>query len=161
MNVFGEIKAIAGISYIFFYLMPLSYANDLPDFLCQNEVHSTYRCLNLYAKNPTNWQITKDGAKGKIRFDLKTASFTLLAVGLIPHKEYSLVRYPGKPPNGDFIACANSDLNGNFKIIGRWNNWTAKIWLVPSEDIVVNGNNAKLISWHPEKYLFEAQELPR
>jgi hypothetical protein len=118
------------------------------------------RKLLLFAKNPSNWSILKNGAHGKLVFREATGNFTLTATGLLPRSAYALVRYADAPPNADIVARGHSDERGTLELNGVWKNWTKKFWVVAGDDVTGSvGAFGTLSAWRPDRYLFEEKPL--
>lgn len=128
--------------------------------------------LYLYEKDPTDWTIVEDGARGKLRYNLAGDEFEYGFNGhrLEAETNYSLIYYPepqtdwpwwvkvidsGTTNNGGNINLAGSvdlgmDLTGP---IDKYNpDGGAKIWLVLTADI---NDDSELQGWNPTEYLFE------
>lgn len=122
--------------------------------------------LNLYAKDPATWQVIEGGARGELLIQRPSGRFELNVYGVRPNTEYALVHYEGKPPFGQVLVRGLSDVRGNFNIMGTWQRWTRKFWVVPSTDLrgrsenFKPGMNDELKTWRPTEYLFESEELP-
>ena len=124
--------------------------------------------LYLYEKDPTDWTIVEDGARGKLRYNLAGAEFEygFNGHGLESNTDYSLIYYPeprttwpwgvtvidrGMTNNGGNINLAGSvDLGMD---LGDPTDEGAKIWLVLTDDI--NVATSELQWWNPTEYLFE------
>ena len=116
--------------------------------------------LLLFAKNPATWTIVKNGAGAKLVYSEATGAFNLSAAGLIPGGSYALVRYADAPPHGDILTRGTSDARGKLELGGVWRNWSKKFWLVAGEDVAGKvGEAGSLLSWRPERYLFEEKPL--
>jgi hypothetical protein len=116
--------------------------------------------LLLFAKNPSDWIIVKNGGSGKLVFHEVTGIFSLNAIGLQPRSPYVLVRYADAPPNGHILARGMSDERGRLELKGVWKNWTKKFWVVAGEDVAGNvGEIGTLNVWRPDRYLFEEKPL--
>jgi len=116
--------------------------------------------LLLFAKNPANWSIVKDGGSGKLVYREATGAFTLDAAGLAPGSSYALIRYADVPPAAEIVARGVTDQRGRLALSGGWRNWSKKFWLVPGEDVAGSvGAAGSLLAWRPERYLFEEKPL--
>jgi hypothetical protein len=116
--------------------------------------------LLLFAKNPSDWAIVKNGASGKLVYHEASGNFSLNAVGLHPRSPYALVRYADAPPNGHILARGVSDERGRLELTGVWKNWSKKFWVVAGEDVVGNAGEAGTLKvWRPDRYLFEEKQL--
>lgn len=116
--------------------------------------------LQLYAKNPVNWAIVKNGGSGKLIYHETTGAFTLNAAGLSPRSSYALIRYADAPPKAEILVRGTSDERGRLELNGVWRNWTRKFWLVAGEDVAGNvGELGVLRAWRPDRYLFEEKLL--
>jgi len=125
--------------------------------------------LYLYEKDPSTWDIVKDGAWGKMKYNLKGEKFEFLFNGhdLEEGLEYTLIYYPDPWPGKGLICLGTETVNeeGNIHIMGSVytgdlpmeadQNDGAKIWLVLSDD--VDCENQVMIGWNPTEYLFEAE----
>jgi hypothetical protein len=116
--------------------------------------------LLLFAKNPSTWEIIKNGGSGKLVYREANGSFTFHAVKLQPRTAYALARYADAPPTGEILARGVSDARGRLELSGTWLNWTKKFWLVTVADLSgAPGETGVLRAWHPENYLFEEKPL--
>ena len=124
--------------------------------------------LYLYEKDPNDWTIVEDGARGKLRYNLAGAEFDygFNGHGLEAYTEYSLIYYPepqtdwpwpvtvidsGVSNNGGNINLAGS-VDLNMDLPDPYNpDVGAKIWLVLTDDIIGD----ELTGWKPTEYLFE------
>ena len=137
---------------LFFLLVVTFFA---PGVVCSEELH-------LWQKNPANWEIVADGARGIIIFSRETGFYQFRGQGLRESTEYVLVRGTETPPFGNILARGMSTAAGQLELAGRWNNWQGKIWLVPGGDIAITSaekNMVKLKAWRPQNYLFETRVL--
>jgi len=125
--------------------------------------------LYLYQKDPSTWEIAKDGAWGKMHYSLSGPVFDFVfnGHGLEDGWNYSLIYYPDPWP-GEGLICLGSgmaNLDGDVHISGAVEtgdlpqsydeNVGAKIWLVLSDD--VDCINQRMTGWNPNEYLFEYQ----
>lgn len=130
--------------------------------------------LYLYEKNPADWTIVKDGARGKMKYNLSGQTFDFVFNGkkLEPNVDYSLIYYPDPWPGNNLIVLGTGTANksGNIHIQGSANTGNlpttadqnynggkdpgAKIWLVKSSDITTTGT-PHMTAWNPTEYLFE------
>jgi hypothetical protein len=118
------------------------------------------RKLLLFAKNPTDWSITRGGASGQLVYRSSSGAFTLHASRLRPRSGFALVRVADIPPQAEILARGTSDSRGNLELQGTWHNWSNKFWLVVGEDVAgATGTAGTLKSWRPERYLFEEKQL--
>jgi hypothetical protein len=127
----------------------------------------------------TDWKPVLGGAYGKMHYNIwgKEFNFWFEGHGLVQDKEYTLIYYPDPWP-GKGLKCLGSGTahgkHGNVAIWGRADFGTdlpasgdanatailpsgavgAKIWLVPSSDVVCTGDTM-MIGWNPSEYLFE------
>lgn len=128
--------------------------------------------LYLFEKD-ADWNIVEDGAWGKMKYNLAGPEFDFVFNGheLEPGLEYTLIYYPDKEgdpwPRTDII-CLGSDTvceegnvhikesvdTGDLPVEGDKNDG-AKIWLVLSSDVDCDSDNAKMVGWNQEEYLFE------
>ena len=121
--------------------------------------------LHLFAKNPENWRVINNGARGELTIRRSSGKFEMKASGLRPNTEYALARYDGKPPFGKVLARGCSNLRGEYSGSGIWQQWSGKFWLVPGKDLAAlpenfsPGMSDELRAWHPVEYLFESEEL--
>jgi hypothetical protein len=116
--------------------------------------------LLLFAKNPADWSIVRNGASGTLRYRPAGGAFTLSAAGLRPQAAYALIRYADAPPHAEILARGASNGRGQLELSGSWQNWTKKFWLVAGEDLEGRAGSAgRLIAWRPERYLFEEKQL--
>ena len=125
--------------------------------------------LCLFEKDPTTWDIIKNGAWGKLKYlhSGPEFDFNFNGHGLLPEIEYSLIYYPDPWPGYGLIVIgkASTDIYGDIKIKGAIiiedlpteydDNYPngAKIWLVLSQD--VDEIARYMIGWNPNYYLFE------
>jgi len=127
--------------------------------------------LYLYEKDPSNWQIVEDGARGRLKYNLEGPEFEFgfNGHGLESCTDYSLIHYDewatGWPRLIKVIASGTTNNGGNINLGGSIDlnadlagpadvynpDGGAKIWLVLTDDIV--GGN--LSGWNPTEYLFE------
>ena len=128
--------------------------------------------LYLYEKDPTDWTIVEDGARGKLRYNLAGPEFEygFNGHGLEAYTDYSLIYYP--EPQTDWpwwvkvIDSGTTNNGGNINLAGSVNlgrdlddppyegapDGGAKIWLVLTDDI---NKYSELQGWNPTEYLFE------
>lgn len=126
--------------------------------------------LYLYEKEPVDWTIVEDGARGKLRYNLAGDEFEygFNGHGLESYIDYSLIYYPEpRPPHiwpwGVIIIDSGvSNNGGNINLAGSIDlgmdlpdpynpDVGAKIWLVLTDDIIGD----ELTGWKPTEYLFE------
>jgi hypothetical protein len=116
--------------------------------------------LLLFAKNPADWSIVKNGGSGTLVYRPASGAFTLTATGLRTRSAYALIRYADRPPEAEILARGESDGRGGLELAGTWHNWTKKFWLVAGEDVTgTRGSAGSLRAWRPERYLFEEKQL--
>jgi hypothetical protein len=127
--------------------------------------------IELWEKDPSTWEISEDGAWGKLKYNLKgqTFDFVFNGHGLEIGANYTLIYYadpwPGNNP-GAFIASGTANDEGNIHLAGSLNlsmdlphpddaNYPdgAKVWLVLSDDYDVA--TCRMTGWNPTEYLFE------
>lgn len=125
--------------------------------------------LYLREKDPSTWEIIADGAWGKMKYNLSGPEFDFVfnGHGLEPGMDYTLIYYPDSWP-GTGLICLGSgaaDEDGNVHIKASMDTGDmpaenddnypdgAKIWLVLSGD--VDCENAEMVGWTPDEYLFE------
>lgn len=99
-------------------------------------------------------------------------AFSFLGKNLTPRKEYTLIYYPDPWPGNDLSCLASGTANpaGNITLSGQPTTGNlpkaidanfkgsapgAKIWLVPTNDVLCNSVSSKMTGWHPEEILFE------
>lgn len=116
--------------------------------------------LLLFAKNPADWTIIKNGGKGRLSYRESTGAFSLTAAGLRPRSAYALIRYADAPPKAEILARGESNGHGKLELSGVWHNWCKKFWLVAGDDVTGSvGAGGTLRAWHPDSYLFEEKPL--
>ena len=128
--------------------------------------------LYLFQKDPSSWERIPDGAWGKMTYKLWYSKFWFEFNGhdLIPGEGYTLIYYPDPWPGEGLIKLGTGIANdgGNVHIKGRLEDvcdlpadydenfgYGAKIWLVLSSDVEIEGEANKMIGWNPLEYLFE------
>lgn len=117
------------------------------------------KTLMLHAKDPGTWQIIEEGAAGRLVYDVDNGNFSFSAWGLAAETTYALVRHTDDPADGLLLAQGASDKDGELVLSGFWQDWTMKFWLVPTSDLSLDGDRARLTGWHPDRYLFEYKIL--
>ncbi|WP_035056936.1 hypothetical protein [Desulfuromonas sp. TF] len=117
------------------------------------------KTLMLHAKDPGTWQIIEGGAAGRLIYDVDNGNFSFSAWGLGAETAYALVRHANDPAEGRILAQGVSGQEGALELSGSWQSWTMKICLVPASDLSIDGDQARLTDWHPERYLFEYKIL--
>ena len=129
--------------------------------------NSTVAFVELWEKDPTTWNITEEGAWGKLKYNLEGPEFDFVfnGHGLEADTEYSLIYYadPWPGTGGALIAGGTSNGGGNIHLAGSTDIGTlpaeedendgAKIWLVLSDDY--DADAGEMTGWNPEEYLFE------
>lgn len=116
--------------------------------------------LLLFAKNPADWAIVKNGGNGRLIYHESSGVFSLTASGLQPRSSYALIRYADAPPKAEILARGISDGRGKLELSGVWRNWSKKFWLVSGDDVAgAAGAGGMLRAWHPDRYLFEEKPL--
>ena len=82
--------------------------------------------MYLYAKDPDNWEITRNRGRNKtwakVKYNLAGGElrFSINAHGLIPGEDYSLIYYPDPWPGDGLISFINGSANngGNLHMAG-------------------------------------------
>jgi len=127
--------------------------------------------LYLYEKDPDTWEITEDGAWGKMKYNLSGDEFEFVfnGHGLEAGSNYTLIYYPDPWPGNGLICLGNGVANkgGNVHIAESCDidflpvvlddNFPvgAKIWLVLSADVDCDITTSCMVGWNPAEYLFE------
>lgn len=135
----------------------------------KNNGNSNVGHLYLFEKDPETWEIIKQGAWGKMKYNLSGSEFEFQFNGhsLEPGLCYTLIYYPDPwPGNGlIFLGEAIAGKSGNINIMNSLitgdipmeddDNYPdgGKIWLVLSQDIDLRMQC--MIGWNPTDYLFE------
>jgi len=130
--------------------------------------------LYLFEKDPATWGVIADGAWGKMQYQQSGSAFDAVFNGheLMADTDYTLIYYPDPWPGNGLICLGDDTANkgGNVHISATVDPGTnlpaaydanygdgAKIWLVLSAD--VDCDNAAMVGWNPEEYLFEADKI--
>jgi hypothetical protein len=133
--------------------------------------------INLFEKTPSgDWPIVKNGAWGKLKYNLKSGKFVFNGHGLEVGEEYTLINFVRDdtewPATINILDEGKSNRGGNVHIAGNFvgdlapdtspgaDDSGAKIWLVLSADTTLDPD--QIVGWNPERYLFEDTliELP-
>jgi hypothetical protein len=122
----------------------------------------TYPILDLWEKDPSDWNIVDGGAYGKMAYS--SDQFSFIGSDLSASTSFSLIYYPDPwPGNGlKVLGSASTDVNGDISISGDFdftsipidedtNAPGSKIWLVLSSDV----GTGLMVGWNPTEYLFE------
>lgn len=145
---------------------------------------STFTNVKLYEKNPTDWSIVEDGAKGNIQMNLLTSpwniepvkiyrqSVRVSATGLAPTTNYQLIYYGDSEHNDVWPYATCIGKTSKTSTSGRLMASSAeipflrmlfcddidqKLWLVLASD--VDCTEGKMIAWNPTEYLFEGSTI--
>jgi hypothetical protein len=126
--------------------------------------------VDLAKKDPDTWAVIS--TNGKLVYKADDTAFVFKANSLVAGTPYSLISYTEiwGSPNG-ILGTGTADGSGNVQILGSsipliCNHYSdgeyigqsgAKIWLVPSTDLKLDGSMA---GFNPTTYLFEKSLIP-
>ncbi len=122
-------------------------------------VYAAPQVLHLLSKDPHTWVALPSGPFGTLNFDPQTNSFTFSAERLAGTTAFALVQHQVGEKRGRIITDGISDEKGVLTLAGQWHSWQGKFWLVLTHDIRRAAEGDRLISWHPQAYLFEERVL--
>jgi hypothetical protein len=124
--------------------------------------------VGLTTKDPNNNYVTTDTGKGKLDYDTHEFWFdghfkAGVAYSLISYKEPfpgdgSVILGTGTADGNGWILINSTTIGSNNFVYnqGPPDNGGAKIWLIPTADIISqNGNIITAINWDPTEFLFE------
>ena len=120
--------------------------------------------LQLVRKDPRTWQRIESETTAKISFHRQRGDFSCESHHLECSQRYALIQHDESSPRGRgyIIAVATSSDDGTIKLMGNWQRWHGKIWLVIADDVRGHAGDTtidQLIHWQPSRYLFENKPL--